>query len=134
MADLPSPMRSISAMNPSPCSYWFSLASRPRSRWTNRCTTLAVAPPLLQHPGEAVGRGDVADAGPVHGDVAVAFEQAHQPADLVEHVALLGRGEQVGEAAVGERAAAGADLVDGPLERAEQLDRVEVGGARASGR
>ena len=52
---------------------------------------VALLAALAEHPAEALGAGDAVGAGAVHGDVAVAFEQAHQPADLVEHRALLGR-------------------------------------------
>ena len=69
-------------MNRSPCSYWAILASSPISRcstWPDRRCLLA---PVAQHLAEALGRRDAVAAGPVHRDVAVALEQAHQPADL----------------------------------------------------
>ena len=56
--------------------------------------------PLAQDPAEAGGGGDLVGAGPVHGHVAVALQQAHQARDPLEREALLGRGQDRGEAAV----------------------------------
>ena len=101
----PPPRRSTSAMNDSPWAYWLILASRPSRRCTALAAGAGVGPALPQHPGEAVGARDAVGAGPVHRDVAVALEQAHEPADLVEHHPLVRCGEQGGEPAVVERAA-----------------------------
>ena len=97
------PARSTSAMKASPWAYWLSLASRPMSCCTSREQPLGGVAALAQHPAEAVGARDQALAGAVHGDVAVPLEQAHQAADLVEDRPLLGPGDQVHQAAVGER-------------------------------
>ena len=43
-----------------------------------------------QHPGEAFGAGHLVDRRAVHGHVAVALEQAHQAADPVHRLALVG--------------------------------------------
>ena len=111
------PARSTAAMNRSPCSYWFSLASSPRSCWSRRMPGLTGPAAGPQHAAEPLGRRDAVGAGPVHGHVAVALEQAHQPADLLEHLGLLGRGEQGGQAAVVERVAAGRGGVGDPAQR-----------------
>ena len=63
-------------------------ADQPLQQPGRRVALLAA---LAQHLAEAFGARDAVGAGPVHGHVAVALEQAHQPADLVEHLALLGR-------------------------------------------
>ena len=74
--------------------------------------------------------GHEAVAGAVHGDVAVALEQAHQAADLVEHRALLGRRDQRHQPAVGQRVLAAADGLGDAAQRLGEalgvgVDRVE---------
>ena len=49
---------------------------------------------LVQDAAEALGAGHQALAGAVHGDVAVALQEAHQPADPAEDLALLGRRDE----------------------------------------
>ena len=115
-------------MNASPRAYWLIFASMPRSRWSSLASGGGVGPPLAEHPGEAVGARDPVGAGAVHRDVAVALEQAHQPADLVEHLALGGAGQQRGEAAVVERLATVAQVVEHLRERVEEPLRVGVDG------
>ena len=96
------------------------------SFWSSFAPGLPLAPALAQHPGEALGARDLVGAGAVHGDVAVALEQAHQPADLVEHRPLLGLANSVARAAVVERVLALAELVEQPADGVEQLLRVGV--------
>src|SRR5437764_4354439 len=78
------------------------------------------APPLVQHPLEAIGTGDEAGARPVHGDVAVALEQAHHPLDLAQHRLLVGAGDEGDQAALVEGVLAGAYLLDRAAEGVEE--------------
>ena len=88
--------------------------------------------PVAQDPAEALGRRDAVGPGPVHGDVAVALEQAHHPADAPEHLLLLGGGQQGHQPALVERVAPGPHLVGGPPEGLHEalgvgLDAAEAG-------
>ena len=66
---------------------------------------IALLATLAQHATEAFRARDATCAGAIHRDVAVPLEQAHHPADLLEQLALLGRGEQRHESTVFQRAA-----------------------------
>ena len=72
-------------------------------------------PALAQHPAEALRARDAVGSGPVHGDVAVTFEQAHEPGDL-DGLVLLGAGQQHEQAPVVEGVLALAHLIGRPLQ------------------
>ena len=73
------------AMNASPAAYWLSLASRPTMLLHDAGKSLGGLTAGAQCLGEELGVGHDAEASAVHGDIAVAFEQAHHAGDLVEH-------------------------------------------------
>ena len=91
---------------------------------------LRFLPTLVEHPREASGARHPLTSGTVHGDVAVPFEQAHQPADRIECDALLGVGKERDDATVFERIATGPHLGGGPLDRFEEPLRVGIGGGQ----
>ena len=64
-------------------------------------------------------------AGPVHGDVAVALQQAHHAADLLDGGELLGTRHQRGQAALVQRVTTGPDTVGAAPEGRDQ--RLGVG-------
>jgi hypothetical protein len=67
-------------------------------------------------------------AGPIHGDVAVALQQAHQPADPAEQLALVRAGQQGGNATLVERIGARAQILDHPTEGVEKPLGVGIDG------
>ena len=89
-------------------------------------------PALAQHPAEAPRVGDPAGAGPVHRDVAMALEQAHQALDLLQEDLLLRAGQQGHEPALVHRVASGPHLVDGALQRGQEPLRIGVDGTQST--
>ena len=82
--------------------------------------------PLAQHPAEPLGRGHTARSGPVHRDVAMAFEQRHEPGHLAEGDALLLGGDDRGQAAEVEGVTALAQPRGRAAEGREQLAGIGV--------
>ncbi len=83
-------------------------------------------PPLLQHVGKALCLGDAPFGRPVHDHVAMAFEQAHEPADTVERLSLFRRGEQSHKAAFVQWVLAFSGFSSGPLQCLDQPPRVRI--------
>src|SRR4029453_1156759 len=79
----------------------------------------SLLPPLAQRPREPGGRGDVTLAGPIHGDVAVALQQAHQSAYPAEQLTLVRAGQQRGDPPLVERVVARTRGLDNPAEGVE---------------
>ena len=106
-------------------------AAWPRARgsaggaWPGPCTCLRRSRSTRAEPRRP---GHRRRAGPVHGHVAVALEQAHERLDALERLELLGGGHQAEHAGVVERAAPGPDLLGGPAHGVGQPPR--VGGHR----
>ena len=86
---------------------------------------------LVEHVAEPPGARDAVGGGPVHGDVAVALEHAHQALHLLEDGVLLGPGQQGDQASLVEGAAAGPELLDGPPEGHQEQLGVGVERAQA---
>src|SRR5579859_42437 len=82
--------------------------------------------PLAQDPAEAFRARDPLGTGPVHGDVAVPFEQAHQPTDLLDRLVLLGPGQQGEQAALFEGVAALTHLLGAAAQGLEETAGIRV--------
>ena len=76
--------------------------------------------PLAEHLAEAVGARARPPPRPVHRDVAVALQQAHQRLDPLDGRELLGDGHQAEHPGVLQRAAAGPHLLGRPAQRLGQ--------------
>ena len=125
------PEPSTAAMNRSPSSYWRSLASMPMSCWSRRAGPRVCLRRCRSTSENRAGAGDGGGTGPVHGDVAVALQQAHQRLDPVEALQLLGRGHQAEGAAVPQRVAPGPDLLGHPAEGLGEPGRIAARASRS---